>query len=42
MHVLTIYAHPNPKPFCHAVLDHFTAGLREAGHAARAFGFMRE
>ena len=33
MHVLTIYAHPNPKSFCHAVLDHFTAGLREAGHS---------
>jgi NAD(P)H dehydrogenase (quinone) len=33
MHVLTIYAHPNPQSFCHAVLDHFTAGLREAGHS---------
>lgn len=34
MHVLTIYAHPNPKSFCHAVLDQFTAGLRDAGHAS--------
>ena len=33
MHVLTIYAHPNPKSFCYAVLDQFTAGLREAGHS---------
>ena len=33
MHVLTIYAHSNPKSFCHAVLDEFTAGLREAGHS---------
>ncbi len=33
MHVLTIYAHPNPQSFCHAVLEHFTAGLREAGHS---------
>lgn len=33
MHVLTIYAHPNPKSFCHAVLEQLTAGLREAGHS---------
>jgi NAD(P)H dehydrogenase (quinone) len=33
MHVLTIYAHSNPQSFCHAVLEHFTAGLREAGHS---------
>jgi len=32
MHVLTVYAHPNPKSFCHAVLEKFTAGLKEAGH----------
>lgn len=32
MHVLTVYAHPNPKSFCHAVLDQFVAGLRDAGH----------
>lgn len=34
MHVLTICAHPNPQSFCHAVLDQFTAGLREAGHSS--------
>jgi NAD(P)H dehydrogenase (quinone) len=32
MKVLTVYAHPNPKSFCHAVLEQFTAGLRESGH----------
>ena len=32
MHVLTVYAHPNPKSFCHAVLVQFDEGLREAGH----------
>ena len=32
MHVLTVYAHPNPKSFCHAVLEQFNEGLREAGH----------
>jgi NAD(P)H dehydrogenase (quinone) len=32
MHVLTVYAHPNPKSFCHAVVDRFTSGLRDAGH----------
>ena len=32
MRVLTVYAHPSSKSFCHAVLEEFTAGLREAGH----------
>lgn len=32
MNILTVYAHPNPKSFCHAVLEQFTEGLREAGH----------
>jgi NAD(P)H dehydrogenase (quinone) len=32
MRVLTVYAHPNPASFTHAVLEEFTAGLREAGH----------
>jgi NAD(P)H dehydrogenase (quinone) len=32
MRVLTVYAHPNPKSFCHAVLEQFTSGLRESGH----------
>ena len=33
MHVLTIYAHSNPKSFCHSVLEQFTTGLGEAGHS---------
>jgi len=32
MRVLTVIAHPNPKSFCHAVLERFTAGLEDAGH----------
>jgi NAD(P)H dehydrogenase (quinone) len=34
MHVLTVYAHPNPRSFCHALLERFTAGLGEAGHTS--------
>jgi NAD(P)H dehydrogenase (quinone) len=34
MRVLTVYAHPNPKSFCHAVLEQFTAGLKDAGHTS--------
>ncbi len=34
MKVLTVYAHPNPKSFCHAILDRFTQGLQEAGHSS--------
>lgn len=32
MKVLTIYANPNPRSFCHAVLERFTQGLADAGH----------
>jgi NAD(P)H dehydrogenase (quinone) len=32
MKVLTVYAHPNPKSFCHAVLERFSAGLQDGGH----------
>jgi NAD(P)H dehydrogenase (quinone) len=32
MNVLTVYAHPNPKSFCHAILEQFTKGLIESGH----------
>ena len=32
MRVLTVYAHPNPKSFCHAILEQFTKGLADAGH----------
>jgi NAD(P)H dehydrogenase (quinone) len=34
MKVLTVYAHPNPKSFCHAILEQFTKGLVEAGHTS--------
>lgn len=34
MKVLTVYAHPNPQSFCHAVLQQFTKGLEDAGHAS--------
>jgi len=32
MRVLTVIANPNPRSFCHAVLERFSAGLAEAGH----------
>lgn len=32
MKVLTVYAHHNPRSFCHAVLERFNAGLTEHGH----------
>jgi NAD(P)H dehydrogenase (quinone) len=32
MQVLTVFAHPGSRSFCHAVLERFDAGLREAGH----------
>ena len=32
MKVLVVYANPNPKSFCHAILEQFTRGLQEAGH----------
>ncbi len=32
MNVLTIYAHHNPRSFCHAVLERFAEGLQDAGH----------
>jgi NAD(P)H dehydrogenase (quinone) len=32
MKILTVYAHHNPRSFCHALLERFCAGLDEAGH----------
>ena len=32
MRVLTVYANPNPRSFCHAILEQFTRGLKDAGH----------
>ena len=34
MKVLTVYAHPNPNSFTHALLEEFTRGLADAGHEA--------
>jgi NAD(P)H dehydrogenase (quinone) len=34
MKVLTVYAHHDPRSFCHGVLEHFTEGLGDAGHAS--------
>jgi NAD(P)H dehydrogenase (quinone) len=34
MRVLTIFAHPSRQSFCHAVLEQFTRGLRDAGHSS--------
>ncbi|MGZ4587159.1 MAG: NAD(P)H-dependent oxidoreductase [Mycobacteriaceae bacterium] len=33
MKVLTVYAHNNPRSFCHEVLERFSAGLQDAGHS---------
>lgn len=33
MKVLTIYAHHNPRSFCHALMERFCAGLHDAGHS---------
>ena len=33
MNVLTVFAHPGSRSFCHAVLDRFSTGLQDAGHA---------
>ena len=32
MKVLTVFAHPSPKSFCHSILGRFADGLRDAGH----------
>ncbi len=34
MNILTVYAHPSPKSFCHAILQRFTEGLKDAGHTS--------
>lgn len=33
MHILTVYANPNPGSFCHAILERFAQGLSDAGHS---------
>lgn len=34
MHVLIVFAHPNEKSFCRAVLERFTEGLKAGGHTS--------
>jgi NAD(P)H dehydrogenase (quinone) len=34
MHVVVVFAHPNRRSFCGALLDEFASGLREAGHTS--------
>ena len=34
MKVLTVYAHNNPRSFCHGVLEQFTKGFQDAGHTS--------
>ena len=34
MKVLTVFANPSPKSFCHAILRQFTKGLEDAGHTS--------
>jgi NAD(P)H dehydrogenase (quinone) len=41
MKILTVYAHPNPKSFCHALLERFTKGLEDAGHTHEVVDLYR-
>ena len=41
MKILTVYAHPNPQSFCHAVLERFTKGLADAGHSNEVVDLYR-
>ena len=34
MKILIVYAHPDPKSFCHALLQQFVIGLQDAGHTS--------
>ena len=33
MKILTVYANPSPRSFCHAFLEQFSQGLADAGHS---------
>ncbi|NJD11647.1 MAG: NAD(P)H-dependent oxidoreductase [Gemmatimonadetes bacterium] len=41
MKILTVFAHPNPRSFCHAVLAQFTKGLEDAGHSSEVVDLYR-
>jgi len=42
MRVLIIYAHPNPRSFCHALLSRFVDGLKQAGHESDVIDLYAE
>ena len=42
MNVLVVFSHPKPKSFNHAVLEHFTKGLKEAGHSFEVIDLYAE
>ena len=42
MRVLVIYAHPNRRSFCHALMARFAEGLKEAGHDWRVIDLYAE
>jgi hypothetical protein len=41
MKVLTFFAPLSPKSFCHAVLEQFTQGLKDAGSNVRAMALCK-
>jgi NAD(P)H dehydrogenase (quinone) len=42
MKVLTVIANPNPKSFCHALLERFVAGLEAGSHASETIDLYAE
>jgi NAD(P)H dehydrogenase (quinone) len=41
MNILTVYVNPNPKSFCHAILEQFSQGLADAGHTNEVVDLYR-
>ena len=39
MNILTIYAHPSLRSFCHTILEQFSRGLADAGHTSEVIDF---
>ena len=42
MKVLIVFTHPNPQSFNHALLEHISEGLQEAGHEVRVKDLYQE
>jgi NAD(P)H dehydrogenase (quinone) len=40
MNILTIYARPSPRSFCHAILEQFSRGLAEVWHTSEVLDLM--